>query len=110
MRVREIHLTRPDELSRHSDVRSIFRLLASFRRDRAPEAPSCAVVLRHEPTGSYVAPGGWLADGVEGANVFTSAEEATAFVSRYGCEPAALVVTALELPTVEQPVVAMTAA
>jgi len=92
-------------------VRSIFRLVASFRRDSASrDAPSAAVVLRHEPTGSYVAPGGWLAGAVEGANVFTSAEEAVAFVSRYGCEPATLVVMALEPPTVEPPVVAMTAA
>ena len=91
-------------------MRSIFRLVASFRRDRAPrDAPWAAVVLRHEPTGSYVAPGGWLAEGVEGANVFTSPEEAAAFVSRYGCEPAALVMTALE-PAVGPATVAKTAA
>ena len=90
-------------------MRSIFRLVASFRRDRAPEAPSGAVVLCHQPTGSYVAPGGWLAGDVAEANVFTSAGEAAAFVSRYGCEPAALVVTALE-PVVGAATVAKTAA
>ena len=95
--MREIHLTRRRRLCRHSDVRAILRLLASFRRDCASrEAASGAVVLRHAPSGSYVAPGGWLAHEVEAANVFTSAEEAAAFVTRYGCEPAALVVTALE--------------
>jgi hypothetical protein len=71
-------------------VRSLRRMLCG--RPTGSGDGQAAVVLRHRPTGGYLAPGARLAAEVADALVFPSAAMADVLTSQFACEPGSFVI------------------